>query len=124
VTGVQTCALPISYFFSSSGGATQTTADAWGGFTGYTQSVSDSASVEMQLNPRFASWNASASQQLVAAALGLPNVATLEVMSRNSAGAVTWIKGTSTEGVSQVIRGDTFRSRAKLPSPWFTPTNQ
>ena len=112
-----------AYFFSSSGGATQTTADAWGGFTGYTQSVSDSASVDVQLNPRFASWSASASQQLVAAAFALPNVATLEVMSRNSAGAVTWIKGTSTEGVSQVIRGDTFRSRAKLPSPWFTPTN-
>jgi SpoIID/LytB domain protein len=112
-----------AYFFSSSGGATQTTADAWGGFTNYTQSVSDSASVDVKLNPRFASWSASASQQLVAAAFGLPNVATLEVMSRNSAGAVTWIKGTSTEGVSQVIRGDTFRSRAKLPSPWFTPVN-
>ena len=112
-----------AYFFSSSGGATQTTADAWGGFTGYTQSVSDSASVDVQLNPRFAAWSASASQQLVAAAFALPNVATLEVMSRNSAGAVTWIKGTSTDGVSQVIRGDTFRSRAKLPSPWFTPAN-
>ena len=112
-----------AYFFSSSGGATQTTADAWGGFTNYTQSVSDSASVDVKLNPRFASWSASASQQLVAAAFGLPNVATLEVMSRNSAGAVTWIKGTSTEGVSQVIRGDTFRSRAKLPSPWFAPVN-
>jgi len=112
-----------AYFFSSSGGATQTTADAWGGFTGYTQSVSDSASVDVQLNPRFAAWSASASQQLVAAAFALPNVATLEVMSRNSAGAVTWIKGTSTDGVSQVIRGDTFRSRAKLPSPWFTLAN-
>lgn len=112
-----------AYFFSSSGGATQTTADAWGGFTSYTQSVSDSASVDVQLNPRFASWNALTTQQLVAAAFGLPNVMTLEVMSRNSAGAVTWIKATSTEGVSQVVRGDTFRSRAKLPSPWFTPTS-
>ena len=112
-----------AYFFSSSGGATQTTADAWGGFTSYTQSVSDSASVDAQLNPRFASWKASVSQQLVAAAFGLPNVLTLEIISRNSAGAVTWIKGTSTEGVSQVIRGDTFRSRAKLPSPWFTPVS-
>jgi stage II sporulation protein D len=112
-----------AYFFSSSGGATQSSADAWGGFTSYTQSVSDSASVDVKLNPRFAAWNASASQQLVATAFALPNVATLEVISRNSAGAVTWIKGTSLEGVSQVLRGDTFRSRAKLPSPWFTPTN-
>jgi stage II sporulation protein D len=50
----------------------------------------------------------------------LPNVEQLEIISRNSAGAVTWIKGTSSEGVSQIIRGDTFRSRAKLPSPWFS----
>ncbi len=112
-----------AYFFSSSGGATQTTADAWGGFTGYTQSVSDSASVDVKLNPRFASWSATSTQQLVAQAFGLPNVVALEVISRNSAGAVTWIKGTSSEGVSQVIRGDTFRSRAKLPSPWFTLVN-
>jgi SpoIID/LytB domain protein len=112
-----------AYFFSSSGGATQTTADAWGGFTNYTQSVSDSASVDVALNPRFASWKASTTQQLVAAAFGLPNVATIEVISRNSAGAVTWVKGTTSDGVSQMLRGDTFRSRAKLPSPWFTPVS-
>ena len=112
-----------AYFFSSSGGATQTTADAWGGPTSYTQSVPDTASVDVKLNPRFASWRASTTQQLVATAFGLPNVATLEVLSRNSAGAVTWIKGTSVEGVSKTLRGDTFRSRVKLPSPWFTPVN-
>jgi stage II sporulation protein D len=112
-----------AYFFSSSGGATQTTADAWGGFTAYTQSVPDSASVDVALNPRFASWKASTTQQLVAAAFGLPNVVQVEIISRNEAGAVTWIKGTSAEGVSQMLRGDTFRSRVKLPSPWFTPAN-
>lgn len=112
-----------AYFFSSSGGATQTTADAWGGFTNYTQSVSDSASVDVALNPRFASWKASTTQQLVATAFGLPNVATIEVISRNSAGAVTWVKGTTSDGVTQMLRGDTFRSRVKLPSPWFTPAS-
>lgn len=109
-----------AYFFSSSGGATQTTADAWGGFTDYTQSVSDTASVDVALNPRFASWKASTTQALVSAAFGLSNVVTLEVISRNSAGAVTWIKGTSSEGATKTLRGDTFRSRVKLPSPWFT----
>ncbi len=112
-----------AYFFSSSGGATQSSADAWGGYTAYTQSVSDSASVDVALNPRFASWKASAKQEVVAAAFGLPNVVQLEVITRNSAGAVTWIKGTSAEGVTMMLRGDTFRSRAKLPSPWFTPLN-
>ena len=109
-----------AYFFSSSGGATQTTADAWGGFTSYTQSVPDTASVITALNPRFASWKASTTQALVAAAFILPDVISLEVISRNSAGAVTRIKGTSSTGVSKILRGDTFRSRAKLPSPWFT----
>lgn len=108
-----------AFFFSSSGGATQTSADAWGGFTSYTQSVSDSASVDASLNPRFASWKASSSQALVAKAFALPNVVQLEILSRNAAGAVTWIRGTSLDGSSIILRGDTFRSRAKLPSPWF-----
>ena len=75
------------------------------------------------LNPRFASWKASTTQALVAAAFILPDVVSLEIISRNSAGAVTRIKGTSSAGISKIIRGDTFRSRAKLPSPWFTPVN-
>ena len=108
-----------AYFFSSSGGATQTSADAWGGFTSYTQSVSDSASVDVALNPRFAAWKTTSTQALVAKAFALPNVVQLEILSRNSAGAVTWIKGTSLDGSSTILRGDTFRSRAKLPSPWF-----
>lgn len=112
-----------AYFFSSSGGATQTTADAWGGYTSYTQSVPDTASVITALNPRFASWKASTTQALVAAAFILPDVISLEIISRNSAGAVTRIKGTSSTGVSKILRGDTFRSRAKLPSPWFTPVS-
>jgi SpoIID/LytB domain protein len=109
-----------AYFFSSSGGATQTTLDAWGGATAYTQSVPDSASVDVALNPRFASWKASSTQELVAKAFLLPNVVSLEILSRNQAGAVTYIAATSSEGVTKKIRGDTFRSRAKLLSPWFT----
>jgi SpoIID/LytB domain protein len=109
-----------TYFFSSSGGATQTTRDAWGEVTAFTQSVPDSASVDIKLNPRFASWKASSTQELVAKAFLLPNVVSLEILSRNQAGAVTYIAATSSDGVTRKIRGDTFRSRAKLPSPWFS----
>ena len=109
-----------TYFFSSSGGATQTTRDAWGEATAFTQSVPDTASVDIKLNPRFASWKASSTQELVAKAFLLPNVVSLEILSRNQAGAVTYIAATSSEGVTKKIRGDTFRSRAKLPSPWFS----
>ena len=109
-----------TYFFSSSGGATQTTRDAWGEATAFTQSVPDSASVDVKLNPRFASWKASSTQELVAKAFLLPNVLSLEILSRNEAGAVTYIAATSSVGVTKKLRGDTFRSRAKLPSPWFS----
>lgn len=110
-----------AFYFSSSGGATQSSADAWGGFSAYTHSVPDSASVTTALNPRFAAWQATSTQALVARAFNLPDVVSIEVLSRNSAGAVTWVKGISSNGVSMVIRGDTFRSRTKIPSPWFTP---
>lgn len=109
-----------AYFFSSSGGATQSTLDAWGTATAYTQSVPDTASVDVKINPRFASWKASATQELVAKAFVLPDVISLEILSRNEAGAVTFIAGTSSTGVVKKIRGDTFRSRAKIPSPWFS----
>jgi SpoIID/LytB domain protein len=109
-----------AYYSSSSGGATQTTLDAWGTATAYTQSVPDSASVEVKSNPRFANWSASADQSVVATAFLLPDIITLEIMSRNTAGAVTYIKGTSSNGSTKLLRGDTFRSRVKIPSPYFT----
>jgi len=112
-----------AYYSSSSGGATQTTLDAWGTATAYTQSVSDTASVEVKNNPRFAKWNASALQAVVATAFLLPDIITLEIMSRNTAGAVTYIKGTSSNGSTKLLRGDTFRSRVKIPSPYFTLVN-
>lgn len=108
-----------AYYFSSSGGATQTTRDAWGEVSSYTQSVSDPASVDSKLNPRFASWSATVSQPLVASAFLLPDIVTLEIISRNTAGAVTYIKGISSNGSTKLLRGDTFRSRVKLASPYF-----
>ena len=112
-----------AYFFSSSGGATQTTADAWGQATSYTQSVSDPAGLNPKINPRFASWKANATQELVSKAFLLPDVVSLEIISRNSAGAVTYIKGTSRNGSTKLLRGDTFRSRVKIPSPYFQLAN-
>lgn len=108
-----------AFYFSSSGGATQTTKDAWGQATSYTQSVADPASLDSTLNPRFAQWSASTTQALAAAAFLLPDIISLEIISRNSAGAVTYIKGTSSNGSTKLLRGDTFRSRVKIPSPYF-----
>lgn len=111
-----------AYYFSSSGGATQTTKDAWGQATSYTQSVPDPGSLDIKHNPRFVSWKASASQSSVATAFLLPDVISLEILSRNSAGAVTSIKGIASDGSYKILRGDTFRSRVKIPSPYFSLT--
>ena len=109
-----------AYYFSSSGGATQTTRDAWGQATSYTQSVPDPGSLDIKHNPRFVNWKESATQVLVATAFLLPDVVALEIISRNSAGAVTSIKGIASDGSYKILRGDTFRSRAKIPSPYFS----
>ncbi|CAN2213069.1 SpoIID Sporulation protein and related proteins [Candidatus Nanopelagicaceae bacterium] len=108
-----------AYYFSSSGGATQSTLDAWGQATSYTHSVADPSGLDPKINPRFANWKASATQELVAKAFLLPEIVSLEIVSRNSAGAVTYIKGTSSTGSTKLLRGDTFRSRVKIPSPYF-----
>ena len=70
-----------AYYSSSSGGATQTTFDAWGQATPYTQSVADPAGLDPKLNPRFAQWKASATQEIVAKAFLLADIVTLEIIS-------------------------------------------
>lgn len=112
---------PITaYFSSSSGGATETSEHAWGTATPYTVSVPDSASVDSALNPRFATWSREVPQSVIAQAFSLPNVAALTVLSLNPAGTVALIRATTLDGTTSVLRGETFRSRSKLPSAWFS----
>ena len=112
---------PITaYFSSSSGGTTETSEHAWGTTTPYTVSVPDSASVDVALNPRFASWTREISQAVIAQAFALPDVISLTVLSNNPAGSVALIQAISSDGSFAVLRGETFRSRSKLPSAWFS----
>ena len=112
---------PITaYFSSSSGGTTETSEHAWGTTTPYTVSVPDSASVDVTLNPRFASWTREIPQAVVAQAFALPDVISLTVLSNNPAGSVALIQAISSDGSFAVLRGETFRSRSKLPSAWFS----
>ena len=115
--------VPITaYFSSSSGGVTETSEHAWGTATPYTQSVSDTASVDVALNPRFANWTRQIPQSVIAAAFALSDVTSLKVLSLNPAGSVAVIQATSSKGKSVSLRGETFRSRSKLPSAWFSIT--
>ena len=112
---------PITaYFSSSSGGTTETSEHAWGTATPYTLSVADSASVDIAFNPRFASWTREIPQAIVAQAFALPDVLSLTVLSINPAGSVALIQAISSDGSYAELRGETFRSRSKLPSAWFS----
>lgn len=113
--------LPITaYFTSSTGGVTETSEHAWGTATPFTQSVPDSASADIALNPRFATWSRQITQSVIAAAFLLPDVLSLQVLSLNPAGTVDLIQATSSKGVTATLTGETFRSRSKLPSAWFS----
>jgi hypothetical protein len=47
-------------------------------------------------------------------------VISLSVLSINPAGSVALIQAISSDGSFAVLRGETFRSRSKLPSAWFS----
>ncbi|MFZ4107395.1 MAG: SpoIID/LytB domain-containing protein [Candidatus Planktophila sp.] len=111
---------PITaYFFSSSGGNTELAVNAWGSERTYTQIVDDPGSLDGTLNPRFVTWDREVANNVVAAAFFLPDVATLEILSRNESGTVAQIQATSSTGIQVILRGETFRSRTKIPSAWF-----
>ena len=112
--------LPITaYFFSSSGGKTELAVNAWGSAKAYTQIVDDPGSLDLTLNPRFVLWSREVPQSVIAAAFVLPDVVSLEILGINESGTVAQIQATSSSGVQVVLRGETFRSRTKIPSAWF-----
>ncbi len=112
--------LPISaYFGSSTGGLTETALNAWGSERNYTQIVADPGSQDPKLNPNFYTWKRSLTQASVALAFALPDVVSLEVVSKNESGTVAMIRATSSTGVQKSLRGETFRSRTRIPAAYF-----
>ena len=112
--------LPISaYFGSSTGGLTETAMNAWGSERSFTQIVADPGSQDPKLNPNFYTWKRSVTQASVALAFALPDVVTLEILSKNESGTVAMIQATSSTGVQKSLRGETFRSRTRIPSAYF-----
>jgi SpoIID/LytB domain protein len=111
---------PITaYFGSSTGGLTETAVNAWGTEKSFTQSVADLSSLDPVINPRFYKWDRTITQGSVAAAFLLPDVVTLEIVMKNPTGTVATIKATSSTGIQKSLRGETFRSRTKIPSAYF-----
>ena len=112
--------LPIAaYFGSSTGGLTETALNAWGSERSYTQIVADPGSQDPKINPNFFNWKRAIPQASAALAFALPDVVTLEIVSRNLSGTVGTIRATSSAGVQKTLRGETFRSRTRIPSAYF-----
>jgi SpoIID/LytB domain protein len=113
-----------TYFGSSTGGVTETSKNAWGTDVGYTFSVPDPWSLDPKLNPNFYKWKRDIAQSVLVTAFGLPDVASVKVLSLNETGSVKLIEGRSSAGKKVKLSGETFRSRTKLPSTWFAPSSE
>ena len=105
-----------AYFASSTGGRTMSTLDAWGGNVSWSQSVDDNWSLNAR-NPN-ARWGVRMSQSAMAAALGLSNVQSIDVVERYSSGAAKTLIAKDSSGGSVTLSGRTFQARMKLKSTY------
>lgn len=105
---------PISaYYSSSSGGTTESALNAFGTGVDYLIPVADPVSLDPKLNPHYSTWKRTVTQTVVAKAFGLIDVQKLTIKDKR-------IEATSLNGTKVSLRLETFRSRAGLPSPFFT----
>ncbi len=111
---------PINvYFFSSSGGATQRSADVWGTAFPYLVSVPDPWSLDPLLNPGYAHWERTVTQTNMAQAFNLPDVVRYEVTSRSISNSALVITAYSSTGQSAQLSVGDFKVRLRIPSSWF-----
>jgi len=61
---------------------------------------------------------------VLASAFGLPDVVSVKILTLNETGSVKVIEAKSSAGKKVKLSGETFRSRSKLPSTWFAPSNE
>jgi len=110
---------PISAFYSSSsGGATNTVKEVWGGDLPYLVSVPDPSSLHTD-NPH-RSWTVTASQAQMAKAFQAPAVWKVEVTKRLTSGAVGEVRATMSDGTTRALTGEQFRTALGLKSAYVT----
>jgi stage II sporulation protein D len=108
-----------AFYFSSSGGMTQNVKDVWGSEFPYLVNRPDTWSVNVALNPRYAAWTRSISQEGMASAFELDDVIRYQVISRSVSGSILRIRAFSSLGAEKILSGEVFRSRVGLPSTWI-----
>lgn len=106
---------PIRAFYhSSSGGATQSVQDVWGGTLPYVVSVPDPwMNVPENSN---AAWSVTVPQSTMAAAFGVPAISSVVVTARDTSGAVRSVTGTTPEGSAVTLSGPKWATALKLKS--------
>jgi stage II sporulation protein D len=108
-----------AFYFSSSGGMTQNVKDVWESEFPYLVNRPDSWSVSVALNPRYAAWTRSISQEVMAKAFQLDDVIRYQITSRSITGSILGIRAFSSLGAEKILTGEVFRSRTGLPSTWI-----
>ena len=108
-----------TYFFTSSGGHTQDVIDVWGSNLTWLQAVPDPWSLDLSLNPGYATWTKAKSQADMAKAFVLSDVASYSFNSRTRGGGVKSVIATSSSGKRATLSGEIFRSRLDLPSTFI-----
>lgn len=108
-----------AFFFSSSGGRTENSEDVWSAALPYARSVDDRWSKDPDVNPNWR-WTATVSQASMRSAFGLPDVATVAVVSRTAGGSADVVRATSTSGATASMSGQSFRSRFGLRGAWIS----
>lgn len=108
-----------TFFFTSSGGHTQDVIDVWGSNLTWLQAVPDPWSLDLSLNPGYATWTKVKSQVEMAKAFLLSDVASYSFDSRTRGGGVKSVTATSSIGKRATLAGEIFRSRLDLPSTFI-----
>jgi SpoIID/LytB domain protein len=109
---------PITaFYFSASGGSTQSSQDVWVAALPYVQSVDDHWSMDPSVP--WSQWSPQVrTQAQVAAAFGLPDVVRIDLSVRTAAGGVKVATAWSSTGVGSSVTGQVLRTRLTLPSTW------
>jgi len=110
---------PIAaFYFSASGGATQASADVWGGTLPYATSVDDHWSLDPSVP--WSTWIPRVrTQAQVAAVFGLPDVVRIDLTNRCVSGAVRSATAWSSSGQSVTVSGAHLAGQLGLPSRWI-----
>lgn len=109
---------PIRAFYSSSnGGASQASADQWGGDLSYVRSVADPWSLSED-NPN-RSWTVTVGQSDMANAFGAGQVFKVEIIDRDPSGVAKTVQATLADGSTATRSGNQLRNALGLKSSYI-----